>query len=175
VKKHTSPTEYADEILNSLGSYDLPIDIKSIIESKDISIAYEVFDDDLSGLLIKHDGGRPKIGVNAKHSATRQRFTLAHELAHFVLEHQGDIFVDHSVLRRDGRSSMAIDQSEIDANQFAADLLMPREDVRREFVKTRNSGNTNQEKIIKHLAKMFFVSPKAMEYRLVNLNLIIPT
>lgn len=174
MKNTALPVKAAEEVLDSLGNYALPIDIESLITSRNISVTYEIFPEDLSGVLVKSSKGGVQIGVNARHSETRQRFTLAHELAHYLLKHQGDLFVDHSVFRRDNRSSLAIDQYEIDANQFAAEILMPRDRVRTEFRKIYSTENIDIERTIKKLAKLFFVSPKAMEYRLVNLNLIEP-
>lgn len=70
---------------------------------------------------------------------------------------------------RDERSSLATDREEIDANQFAASLLMPAQFVRELVSKllVRRTGDA----VIASLAKAFEVSEQAMEYRLINLGL----
>ena len=71
------------------------------------------------------------IGVNALHHPNRQRFTAAHELAHHELhpdEIRNEVHVDEvfRVLRRDDVAAQGVDWREIEANAFAAELLMPR-------------------------------------------------
>ena len=74
--------------------------------------------------------GQVLIGVNSLHHSNRRRFTVAHECGHLLL-HAGETFIDKSfrVNWRDGVSSLAVDRHEIEANQFAAELLMPFEMV----------------------------------------------
>ena len=80
-------------------------------------------DPDISGVLKRHSSGVYQIIINADHPPTRQRFTIAHEIAHFIL-HQHLIderIVDGRVWRR--RDLMG--GIEREANQLAADILMP--------------------------------------------------
>src|SRR6185437_5381714 len=83
---------------------------------------------DISGLLYRVAGTVPVIGVNSTNPKVRQRFTIGHELGHLTL-HQGQHLILERLVRlnfRDATSSTASDQEEIEANQFAAELLMPR-------------------------------------------------
>ena len=62
------------------------------------------------------------IGVRTTDALVRKRFTVAHELAHYVLHRyrlDGGLFED--VMYRGGLSS----REETQANQMAADILMP--------------------------------------------------
>ena len=93
--------------------------------------------------------------VNSTDSRVRKRFTLAHELSHF-LRHRNRI-INRLVDDRMYRSSLG-DTREAEANQLAADLLMPR----RLIGQFRQSGLTN----VKELASRFEVSVEAMEIRL---------
>lgn len=71
------------------------------------------------------------MGINSQQAKTRQRFTIAHELCHYVL-HPGVPMILDKVLRvnfRDERSGLATDAQEIATKQFAAELLMPAERV----------------------------------------------
>src|SRR3954470_4270018 len=71
--------------------------------------------------------GRYIIGINSSHPETRKRFTIAHEMGHLVLHQLDQVHVDKQFLvkLRDDISSQAIDPHEIEANAFAAALLMP--------------------------------------------------
>ena len=96
------------------------------------------------------------IYVNAKHSEVRRRFTIAHEIGHFILHQHliGDGLVEDALLRADGLSN----QVETQANRMAADILMPWDLIAR----CQNKGaNTVEE-----LASTFNVSKDAMSIRL---------
>ena len=83
------------------------------------------------------------------------------------------MFIDQKVLnKRDGRSSIAIDPQEIEANAFAASLLMPEEMLLAEVVKLVPDQTTDRRELIGLLAKTFDVSIQAIEFRLINLGLI---
>ena len=81
-------------------------------------------DDELSGLACIRDDV-PIIGINALHAPNRQRFTLAHELAHVRLhrhELEHAVHVDRGSLRRDALAAEGVDPIEIEANSFAAEF-----------------------------------------------------
>jgi Zn-dependent peptidase ImmA (M78 family) len=159
----------------------LPIDVEALARTLGISVKYEPLKGDLSGVLVK-EHERTAIGVNSSHAITRQRFTIAHELGHFVLKHEGNLFVDKAlknqafVVRRDGKSASGIDLFEIQANQFAAELLMPAGLLKLQLEKRIGKKSVpSDDDLISDLARVFLVSPKAMEYRLVNLGSLIPS
>lgn len=87
---------------------------------------------DASGLLINKDE-KFYIYSNSNENADRQRFTIAHEIGHYKLNHipkmEGKNFI-----MRDQVSSSGTDKKEICANAFAAELLMP-EQLVKELVK----------------------------------------
>lgn len=149
-----------------------PINPVNIAKNLGISVEKAPFSDDLSGVLMR-ERGHAIIALNKAHPRLRQRFTVAHELGHFALNHQGDMFVDHKVLnKRDGRSKIAIDPQEIEANAFAAALLMPESMVLDAVIAIAGNDTPERNDLIKSLAKTFEVSAQAMEFRLVNLGLI---
>lgn len=151
-----------------------PVNVLEIAEQLGAVVSYEVFSEDLSGVLVK-EKERTVIGVNSFHAKTRQRFTIAHEIGHLVLKHKGEVFVDQTVMKRDARSSRAVDIQEIAANQFAADLLMPSDfviaAVQRRQAKRPELSPTS---LVDELAEEFQVSSQAMEYRLTNLGMFMP-
>lgn len=136
---------------------ELPVPVESIAE-------------DLLGLHVEQAGDLAVSGyllpaerlvvVNAAEPETRRRFTLAHEVGHWVCQ----------VL--EGRAApvycRAVDVSEAadralerEANVFAAELLMPEPAVRAAF-----AGS------ITECAAAFAVSAEAMHWRLYNLGLV---
>jgi Zn-dependent peptidase ImmA (M78 family) len=158
----------------------LPIDVEAVANCLGISVRYEPFGEDMSGVLVK-EPNRTTIGVNSSHAITRQRFTIAHEIGHFILKHKGEVFVDKTlrndtfVVRRDGKSSLGTFLWEIHANQFAAALLMPKNLLLAQISKRLDKKNKLLlEELIAELAKVFMVSKQAMEYRLTNIGSLIP-
>lgn len=137
-------------------------------------VRYEPFEGDLSGALYL-SGSRRIIGINATHHEHRQRFTLAHELGHFLLHarqvepHQ--VFVDHALVwRRDVASSKAESPEEIEANQFAAELLVPGRWLRRDMDK--GGYDLEEDEDVRKLARRYQVSLQTLNYQLIHLGLI---
>ena len=132
------------------------------------------FQDELSGLMKRFGKNNlPVIAVNANHPMERQRFTLAHELAHFLLHASSPLHVDSSqVYFRERHSSQSLDWKEIQANQFAAALLMPRKmlipDAFNEGVLTGLGDDVTRDGI-RRLAKKYQVSEQAMTIRVGSL------
>ena len=151
-----------------------PVSVETIAKRMQAKLSFEPFEgqDDISGILYR-DGENTVIGINSAHPDTRQRFSIAHELGHLLL-HKKNLFVD-KVINRDSKSSLAIDKAEIEANAFAAELLMPRnfimEEIQRKLAK--RNFTLSKEKLIETLARKFKVSTQAMEYRLNNLGILI--
>ena len=115
---------------------------------------------DKSGKIFKDptNGGLSgfSIIVNAREAPTRKRFTVAHELAHFLLHRQrldkGELVDD--TMYRSGMTT----QEEAEANKLAVQILMPRELIK-ELMK---SGS----KDVESLARRLEVSVPAMKARL---------
>ncbi len=169
------PATEAQKLLKSARIDSPPVSVDRIAAKLKAQLSFEPFEgkDDISGILYR-DELQTVIGINSTHSKARQRFTIAHEIGHLVL-HKGELFVDQTVRVnfRDKRSSLAEDQQEIEANKFAAELLMPPEMIRREVVKciAKKKVATDMH-LITELARVFEVSEQAMGYRLFNLGII---
>lgn len=119
------------------------------------------FPEGLSGLLVDQDGV-VAIGVNNKQRSGRKRFTVAHELGHHLLEHHDRFHVDLGPSNELGDAPSFDWKLEREANDFAANVLMPASMVRERYADNPSS---------RALAKTFGVSPIAMGYRLVSLGL----
>ena len=149
----------------------LPIDIQAIIQAHKIAIRKQPLEDAVSGILVVKNG-HATIGVNESHHPNRQRFTLAHELGHFLLHgDSSSVFIDASpVFYRDETSSEGSKLLEIEANAFAAELLMPESMLRK--VTTNQPLDAFDEGAVRRLAAQFGVSTQAITIRLTRLGLI---
>lgn len=148
-----------------------PIELRDIIKAEGINIEERTWPDDLSGLLIIK-GDSKLIGVNFDNNEVRKRFTLAHELGHFVLhKDESSIFKDNQLFKRqsEGYSSRE-ERMEQEANYFAASILMPESLVRKEAKEMQ--CDLHEEDNVRVLANKFEVSLPAMTFRLINLGII---
>lgn len=167
----TAAGRKAQSILRQFGAGTVPVDVNEIAQKLDISIFFEPLEESISGMLVIRQG-RAAIGVNESHHPHRQRFTIAHELGHFLLHQEATkVFVDSTLtFYRDERSSDGIYQQEIEANTFAAELLLPEQAVRAAF--SQSNIDIFDDVAIARLAARFDVSAQALMIRLVRLNLI---
>ncbi len=125
----------------------------------------------VSGKISREGKGEDKkyiIRVNRFEKRERQRFTIAHEIAHFLLHrdliNKSEDGITDNVLYRSG-APLSI---EFEANRLAADIIMPLGAIKEK--KTEFFGdNPVDENIIEHLAEIFEVSNAAMEVRLSQL------
>lgn len=168
----SKPETEAARLLRELEITRPPTPVERIARSLKIRVSKEPFEGNVSGMLTRV-GKRAVIGVNSWQSPTRQRFTVAHELGHFVLHPAKPTFIDHvRVDYRDERSQAGTHRQEIEANSFAAALLMP-EDLVREHVRRqlRLGSDPTGDELVVSLAARFNVSPEAMSHRLTNLGI----
>jgi Zn-dependent peptidase ImmA (M78 family) len=162
----------AGAVIEECQIVELPIPVERIAASLGAQIAYEAFDGEVSGMLYR-EKDRALIGVNSTHPSTRQRFTLAHEIGHLVMHKGSPVFIDRLVRVnwRDGTS----DKEEVEANTFAAELLMPRAFMEPEIERVLSrSHQTTPSQLVDELSRAFRVSQEAMSYRLANLGVLGP-
>jgi hypothetical protein len=146
----------ARKLLDNLRIQSIPVPVDRVARALGAQIRFSPLDEELSGLICIKDGV-PIIGVNTLHHPNRQRFTVAHEIAHLQLHRDhitSAVHVDkrfaEPVLRRDSSSATGTEWLEIEANHFASALLMP--------------------KHLEELAKKFQVSKATLQYRIRNLS-----
>jgi Zn-dependent peptidase ImmA (M78 family) len=122
-------------------------------------------------MVFRNDDGTAVVGVNSADSLNRQRFTIAHELGHLILHGESDLHVDEHfpIGLRSGMSAMGVDDKEIEANQFAAELLMPSGMITGDVELLLG---TDVDKAICKLAKKYGVSTEAMSIRLSTLGFV---
>ncbi len=150
-----------------------PVPVGALARSVGARIRYSPFEGEISGMVFR-DEDRIIIGVNSLHHPNRQRFTIAHEIGHVLLHKGSQVHVDRIFLvnLRDDVSSQAVDPEEIEANKFAAELLMPEHMLIRDL-KGQEIDFENEEDL-RHLSAKYRVSRQALTFRLMNLGLISP-
>ena len=147
------------------GCYDGDkLDIDRVIEfvnktnpKEPVSLEYVQMEPATSGSLI-FENGIWVIRVNKNHNSRRQRFTIAHEIGHYIM-HRNKLqsFTDEVFFRAGNREDI-----EYRANDFASKLLMPEKGVRKAIAEgVRNIGL---------LAERFEVSSPAMKIRVQDLG-----
>ncbi|MDR3793578.1 MAG: ImmA/IrrE family metallo-endopeptidase [Terracidiphilus sp.] len=160
------------------GITEPPIPAAIIAKNSGLHVIESPIPGEVSGALLR-TRGMTVIAVNSGHHPNRRRFTIAHELGHYFLNHEGEkehLDWTFTVLRRDGRSSEATDDGEIEANFFAANLLMPKAFLREDISQlARFNGEVvlSQSDVLS-LARRYEVSELAMTYRLISLGFIDP-
>lgn len=180
----------ADDERRRLGLGRAPIaDMADVLDSQGVRAVRIALPMDISGLTITNGTVAPFVAVNSTHSAMRQRFSLAHEFCHVLL--------DRSLHGRVSRAAERDDLLEVRCNAFSAAFLMPEDGVR-DAVESLGKGQSSRmaaevfdesESVraerrteprsqdlqlydVLRLATRFGVSGPAMLFRLRNLRLL---
>lgn len=143
-------------------------DLESCIESYGIKVFYSdmsAFDypDSVSGYTRVNDMNKPEIVINSNHVEGRRRFTMAHELGHILMHwgwpnkklNKNDV----SILYRDGSSELLSNNVEREANEFAAQLLLPLNVIKDALPKAIDDfDETEYSKLVASVSKTFNVT-----------------
>ncbi|MBE7172349.1 MAG: ImmA/IrrE family metallo-endopeptidase [Williamsia sp.] len=152
--------------------HNLPIQVEYVAARCDIKLLSYDLGENISGVLIT-EKGKSTIGYNKNEPRVRNRFTIAHELGHYILhKDELDFFVDKAfkVMYRGNNVPGINFTHEKQANEFAACLLMPEHLLRKE-IDDLDLDYTDED-AIKTLAKKFDVSTIAMSIRIAKLGLL---
>ncbi|MBO9682366.1 MAG: ImmA/IrrE family metallo-endopeptidase [Flavisolibacter sp.] len=165
----------AQDLIREHSLLATPIKVEDIARSMGIKVIPYPLEQNMSGLLVLEKNSAV-IGYNQNEARVRRRFTVAHEIGHYVLHRDKSdrqVFVDKNFKAMfrsfESANEPTVAKLETEANVFAACLLMPETLVREEVGKTEL--DLGGEDSIRDLAKIFDVSSTAMHYRLLNLNL----
>lgn len=150
-----------------------PVPVEKLVRFLDAKVVFRPFAGEISGIVHRNRNRGAVIGVNSSHVVERQRFTIAHELGHLALHTNEALHIDKNfpIGLRSSASSKGIDENEIEANQFAAALLMPADFISRD-VSPLIRMNTDVLDAIRLLAKKYRVSQQAMSVRLSALRYV---
>ncbi|WP_375725253.1 ImmA/IrrE family metallo-endopeptidase [Arcobacter sp. KX21116] len=160
-----------DILKNSGYNLKLPIEVDEIIKILGISIEKkpDFRKAKVTGSITMKEG-IPRVWINPmmNQSKERERFTLAHELGHFMLHiapsFRDDYISDDNIeWNRDNNW----DVKEMEANKFAAELLMPLEQIKEEF---NTIDSSDREIKIEKLSEIFKVSRQAIQFRLQSIG-----
>jgi Zn-dependent peptidase ImmA (M78 family) len=145
-----------------------PVPVAEIAREQGAEIVIKIFNNEISGLLLRANE-KVIIGVEKRQPETRQRFTISHELAHLLLHEGEEVRVDKNfrINLRSLESSTAEDIEEIEANAFAAGLLMPEEFLKEDLANFVLDVDDPHQ--VQQLAQRYGVSTQAMTIRLTNL------
>ena len=144
----------------------------SLLEALEERVGIKVFafhaDWSLSGACVVGSFG-PAVYFNLAHPAPRRIYTLAHEYFHLLLSGPNGRLASAGgrICGTEPESKAREDKL---ADQFAAELLMPREAVEERLVDLRREAETLSGSDVIRLAVSFGVSTQAMLFRLGNLG-----
>ncbi|CAA0112360.1 Uncharacterised protein [Halioglobus japonicus] len=111
-------------VLSQFGVNDPAIDPVEISRQLGANVHFVTFSGDYSRISGFYDSEEDAIFVNEKEHPLRQTFTIAHELGHRTMHREWAASNDYVVMMRDDTTSN--DAHEIEANEFAGNLLVPR-------------------------------------------------
>lgn len=143
-------------------------DVEKCIESIGIKVFYSdmsAFDypDSVSGYTRVNDINKPEIVVNSNHVEGRRRFTMAHELGHILMHwdwpnrklNKNEV----SILYRNENSEKTFNTVEQEANEFAAQLLLPLNVINEALPKPINDFNDLEYRnLVANVSKSFNVT-----------------
>jgi Zn-dependent peptidase ImmA (M78 family) len=154
---HGRCSKAAHALLKKYGFDRPPIDPELIAEEEGLRVVYAEFeppfDETTSGFFRLDDRS---IVVNKAIATNRITFTIAHELGHFVLHEDYIRSNAYRPMPRHNRYEDAKPAEEIEADSFAANLLVPLS-MLKAYCDVAS---------IDELAKLFFVSREVVSYRL---------
>lgn len=136
-----------------------PVRLSALAKALGVAVKAATLAPGISG-EIRPEGDSYVIRVNRHDPPKRQRFTVAHELAHFLLHRdQIEQGLEDNVLYR----SKLSDTREAQANRLAADILMPQQliDQCREAAEDKGVGDQ-----VLYMSEVLGVSEDAMKIRL---------
>jgi len=116
----------------------------------------------IAGLASRLDGRWYIVGDTNNPNAGRLRFTIAHELGHILMGHEPAVDDDETL------GSRASHPHEVEANYFAAELLVPRA-----LVLDRLTGEANLE-FVRTIAELAGTTLWVPFYRLKTLDILKP-
>lgn len=141
-----------------------PVKLSSIIKALGLKVKSSTLPPGISGEIRPEGDSQYVIKVSRHDPERRQRFTVAHEISHYLL-HAADIGsgLSDDVLYRSELS----DRREAEANRLAADILMPTHLIVDWVAKAQALG---VDDVVGYLADKFEVSESAMRIKMESLG-----
>ncbi|MFZ3009943.1 MAG: ImmA/IrrE family metallo-endopeptidase [Candidatus Microsaccharimonas sp.] len=154
--------EKAASVLGMFDANEAPVNVIAIAEKLGFKVVPFSFPDTMSAVVRIYEDGEKVIGVNKDQTPTRQRFSIAHELGHYLCGHESyshdQIVIDPSKKYLDPGFQM-----EQEADEFAAELLMP------SYLLSRDMESEGPL-FVERLAKKYDVSEQALWIQILNVQ-----
>lgn len=150
----------------------IPTPIEDIIKNLGIKLLPYNMEDGISGILLI-EKNNITIGYAKKEPIHRKRFTMAHELGHYMLHRDGELFIDKgfkAMYRPSSSNIPSTESREWEANEFAANILMPANALMKEIENLE--VDYESDGWITSLADKFKVSYSAMSIRISRLGIV---
>lgn len=190
-QNNTDPNHYtvdnvgeAAELLLKVKPLGVPVKIIQLCKEMGFNIYQQDLPSEICGYIaidgeLKDKLGSDKIiSVNENESNKRRRFTVAHELGHYLFNFdpatQLEFFNKFERNPNEDDTNEATSDEECIANRFAAELLMPKEIFTKKYTEyVQNAAKTldNLYEIKQQLSDDFLVPPKAVQKRIDELEL----
>lgn len=167
----TTPQSIIERAIGS-ASADGYVDVIELANSYEIDVYSDELGDERNAFIRYEGDGKFSITTNENQSRQRQRFSIAHELAHFALHR--DAIIEKEVVDRDSKASLSPEE-ESAADDLAAQILMPEELVQG-FVDQKHLDQKQglQKEDIETIAEKFNVSVLVAILRMRNLGYYVP-
>lgn len=156
--------EKAHSILSMYRVTEPPVDVINISNRLGFTVIPFDFPETMSA-VIKIEGDKKIIAVNKNKPEVRQRFSIAHELGHYLSGHDNFSHENETHVERDKKYLDPHHREEEEADEFAAELLVPESMVKNDVLVNKLDAVT--------LAKKYNVSQPAMWLQLINLELAV--
>lgn len=147
----------ATRLLQSAGATGEPVDLRAVVSALNLELVERGREPFASEAALVPMGDTRAIVTRGGGDERRRRFSIAHEIGHFMLH------PDRVAPERGGATNAAVAAQEHEADQFAAELLMPSDRLRRAAIEYAGD--------VQRLATRFEVSQSAMRIRLERLGL----
>jgi hypothetical protein len=155
---HAHIHRQAARLLDSAGVVHEPVDLRHVVSALNLELVAHAHAPFSCEAALEPRGDGHAIVLSGGGSERRRRFTIAHEIGHFVL---------HPELARPERGGDVTEAGRVqerEADAFAAELLMP-EDLVRQAAREHGAD-------VDRLADRFDVSRAAMRTRLARLDIL---
>lgn len=158
--------ELVETVFEDTQLRSIPVKIIPIVKYYGFAVFQSAMPDNESGYIIVSEktiegfNAKKVIVFNSNHSDRRNRFTVAHELAHYIFHASEELYAHRDA----GDSSI----EEVNANSFASALLMPKKELESAVKQIKNEffDSVPESVLVSRIADEFNVSRQAAEVRL---------
>ena len=165
--------KFAVDRINEEMNLGVPVEIVRLCRSMGFSIFRQKLSSNTCGYIAVDGELKDRLGtdriivVNGDESSKRRRFTVAHELAHFLFDFDPNEIEFYNAFEI--YHNVSDDPKEIRASRFAAELLMPAAEFTEAYNKAYAAHDGSSEQFyetVQDLSDIFLVPPKAVELRI---------